>query len=388
VDKQFSVDTSQFADGPANVRFAAEDVAGNIRDTNRTITVDNHPPVAGTVSVTGTARENDALTAEVAGFDGQGVSYEYRWQRCSADGTGCADIGGAIERTYTLRAADVGKRVRSKVLATDHGGTVVAYSDVMSRSAGGGVVQNDPTNDSGGSAPGGGGGSQVPVPNGDNPSRRAKVSAVVDRKGKTITTAFGKTVRVTGKLVDEHGKPIRNALVEVQAVRRVPRAVPLPEGGVRTNANGAFAYVARASASRELRFVYRAYSTDRDITSKSSVVLLVRAAGTFKASPGSLRNGHTVTFSGALKGGLMPHGGTLVEVQVRYCMRVGRRTRCEWRLVRSVRTSRAGAFKAQYTFRRTTATTTYVFRAKARGDSAWPFVGGIVGRGAKVTVRP
>jgi hypothetical protein len=402
--KSLSVDTTTLSDGAQDVVVSAEDIAGNVQTVTKSIVVDNRPPVAGAVSVTGVAMENQALTAEVAGFSGQGVAYDYRWQRCNADGTGCVDIGGADQRTYRLTASDVGKRVRSKVLASDHGGTTVAYSDVMSGTGAHGIVANDPSNDGAGGSGGAGGaggtggaggaggpggsGSGVALPNGDNPSRLAKVTAVVDRKGKTITKAYGKVVTITGKLLDERGRAIRNAVVEVQAVRKVPRAVPVLEGKARTDAKGRFSYRAKASASRELRFTYRAYSTDRDLTSKASVVLLTRAAGTFAATPRGLRNGHTVTFSGRLKGGLVPKGGVAVEVQVRYCLRTGGKLRCEWRLVRSVRASRRGAFKARYTFRRTTATTTYAFRAKARPDSAWPFVGGTLGRTAAVTVRP
>ena len=428
--RTLSVDTASVPDGRHDVVVTAEDIAGNARTATTAITVDNRAPVAGTVDVTGYPRENQSLTAEVAGFDGQGVSYDYRWQRCAVDGGTCVDIGGAAQRTYTLQTADVGHRVRSKVLATDHGGTTTAYSNAMAGGGSqGGVVENDPTNDPAGGGTGGGtggtggtggpggtggtggtggaggaaGGSAgagsgasvgaptpgtsqpVAVPNGENPSRLAKVTALIDRRGRTVTSRFGRTVRITGRLVDEHGAPIRNAQVEVQAVRRVPRAAAVPEGAIRTDAGGRFSYVARANASRRLTFTYRAYSTDRELTSQSTVTLLVRAAGTFAATPRTLRNGQTVTFAGRLKGGLLPRAGTVVEVQVRYCASRGR---CEWRVVKGVRTKRTGAYRATYTFRRTTTTTTYAFRARARADSAWPFLGGMVGRTAKVTVRP
>ena len=39
-------------------------------------------------------------------------TYTYTWQRCGADGSGCADIPGATGHQYTLTAADVGKRIR------------------------------------------------------------------------------------------------------------------------------------------------------------------------------------------------------------------------------------------------------------------------------------
>ena len=35
----------------------------------------------------------------------------YQWQRCIADG--CADIGGASDRFYTVQSADAGSRLRA-----------------------------------------------------------------------------------------------------------------------------------------------------------------------------------------------------------------------------------------------------------------------------------
>jgi hypothetical protein len=43
--------------------------------------------------------------------------YGYQWQRCAADGSGCAAISGATTATYLLTAADVGRVVRSTVSA-------------------------------------------------------------------------------------------------------------------------------------------------------------------------------------------------------------------------------------------------------------------------------
>ena len=76
----------------------------------------------------GEATTSEALTAVPSGFSGEDVAYEHRWQRCDAQGEGCTEIGGAVERTYALRSADVGRRVRAVVTASDGGGSVQVVS--------------------------------------------------------------------------------------------------------------------------------------------------------------------------------------------------------------------------------------------------------------------
>jgi hypothetical protein len=138
------VDTRLLPDGPNTVTVRAEDIAGNATQTSRSFVVDNLPPGPGTVAITGDARERTALTAEPSGFAGQGVSLEYRWERCELDGTTCVTIGGADRRSYTLGPDDVGKRIRARVRASDHGGDTFGFAVT-------GTVANDPANDPPGS---------------------------------------------------------------------------------------------------------------------------------------------------------------------------------------------------------------------------------------------
>ena len=46
-----------------------------------------------------------------------------QWQRCNPDGGGCANILGATSLFYTVLAADIGKRLRIEVTATNSAGT-------------------------------------------------------------------------------------------------------------------------------------------------------------------------------------------------------------------------------------------------------------------------
>ena len=104
--------------------------------TARTAAVPNNtsPP-----TITGTAREGNTLTAHNGSWANAPTSFTYQWQRCAADGTGCADITGATSQTYTLTSADADHTVRVQVTAKNADGQSTASSAptdvVSSRSA-------------------------------------------------------------------------------------------------------------------------------------------------------------------------------------------------------------------------------------------------------------
>ena len=85
----------------------------------------------GKPAVSGTPQVGETLTAGQGTIDDADglpsgtfpAGYSFQWVRVDADGTSNpADISGATSRTYTLEAADLGKRVRVKVSFTDGGG--------------------------------------------------------------------------------------------------------------------------------------------------------------------------------------------------------------------------------------------------------------------------
>ncbi|UWQ93540.1 hypothetical protein K3727_21440 (plasmid) [Rhodobacteraceae bacterium M382] len=78
----------------------------------------NHAPT-GAVTISGTVRQNQTLTAEtgtIADFDGLGT-FQYQWLR---DGT---EISGANSRTFGLGQVDVGTAISVRVTFGDGGGT-------------------------------------------------------------------------------------------------------------------------------------------------------------------------------------------------------------------------------------------------------------------------
>ena len=77
----------------------------------------------GEPAITGTAQAGQELTADASPImdtDGLPSSFTYQWVRVDADGmSNPADITDEIAATYTLTAADAGKKVKVKVSFTD-----------------------------------------------------------------------------------------------------------------------------------------------------------------------------------------------------------------------------------------------------------------------------
>src|SRR4051794_41883159 len=61
------------------------------------------------------------------------MDYAYQWQGC--DGGSGADLAGAAEPAYTLKAADVGATLRVVVAATNPGGNASAASEATAKVA-------------------------------------------------------------------------------------------------------------------------------------------------------------------------------------------------------------------------------------------------------------
>jgi Domain of unknown function (DUF4347)/Domain of unknown function (DUF4082) len=93
------------------------------RDIVFTPTAANPNNNPGTVSLSGTATQNQTLTATVADPDGlTGATINYQWQQ-STNGTTWTNIAGATSQTLTLGQSQVGNQVRTMATYTDTLGT-------------------------------------------------------------------------------------------------------------------------------------------------------------------------------------------------------------------------------------------------------------------------
>ena len=81
-------------------------------------------------TISGTAKVGQELTAADGTWTGNPSSYSYAWQRCDADIAVCSNVIGATGKTYGVRLADLGYRLRVAVTAHNAKGTATANSEI------------------------------------------------------------------------------------------------------------------------------------------------------------------------------------------------------------------------------------------------------------------
>jgi hypothetical protein len=157
-------------------------------------------------AISGTPQEGSVLTANNGTWTNNPTSFAYQWRRCDEDGGSCSNIGGATERTYTLRRPDVGNTIRVRVTARNADGASPAATSVPTA-----VVRAapapPPTGGCNGNAP-------IQIAGVALPDRllidgQSINPSVVTRSTNAITVRF----RVTCQ-----GKPVQGALVYAEAV--------------------------------------------------------------------------------------------------------------------------------------------------------------------------
>jgi hypothetical protein len=107
------------ADGSTNARSEPSDVVQP-----------NAAPLTNTArpTITGTPRVGEELTANEGTWTGNPTSFSFQWQRCDIDAVTCIAVTGATGRTYGVRVADLGFRLRVQVTAQKNGRSGTATS--------------------------------------------------------------------------------------------------------------------------------------------------------------------------------------------------------------------------------------------------------------------
>jgi hypothetical protein len=81
-------------------------------------------------AVAGSARQGQRVTADLGSWSGaQPLAYAIQWLRCDGAGNGCASIAGQTASTYVLALADVNRRLRVRVTASNGSGAQSATSN-------------------------------------------------------------------------------------------------------------------------------------------------------------------------------------------------------------------------------------------------------------------
>jgi hypothetical protein len=90
----------------------------------------NAPKNTDAPTISGTPKVGQELTANEGSWTGNPTAYAYQWQRCDADVASCSSVVGATGKTYGVRIADLGYRLRVAVTARNAKGSTTANSAI------------------------------------------------------------------------------------------------------------------------------------------------------------------------------------------------------------------------------------------------------------------
>jgi hypothetical protein len=182
----------------------------------------NAPAVVSSPTVSGNAVVGQQLTATTGTWQGSSpINFTITWQLCNSAVTSCSGTGKK-GNSYTVAAADVGKRIRVRVEAQNGVGKSSALSDTTA------VVANS----SGG---GGGGGNTVKVADVGPAGERLTVDKVVFNPNPV--TSKSAPIRVTITVKDTKGRLVQGALVFIRStpiVTSTPSDAPTGNDGTVT----------------------------------------------------------------------------------------------------------------------------------------------------------
>ena len=115
--------TATNADGSATAESAQTAVVAPA--TSSSAPRNTAPP-----TISGTPRVGEELTADDGTWTANPTSFAYQWQRCDADVATCTNVVGANGKTYGVRLADLGYRLRVAVTARNARGNATANSAI------------------------------------------------------------------------------------------------------------------------------------------------------------------------------------------------------------------------------------------------------------------
>lgn len=193
---------------------------------------------------------------------------------------------------------------------------------------------------------------------------KRKVRRTVTVLEQAAKVAFGRRVRLAGRLVNRAGHPLAGAKLLVYS--QVAGEGEQLEGDVTTSARGDFSYVVEARSSRRFRFVYPGTATILPVEDTAN--LLVKAYSTFTVEPNRVLNGDSVVFSGRVKGRPLPEGGKLLQIQF---LNVD-----QWQTFRTLRTKPDGTWSFEYPFEKTCGVQHYPFRVYLSHEAGYPLEAG------------
>lgn len=177
-----------------------------------------YAPVNSTAAtISGTATENQTLTANDGSWTGSPTSFAYQWVQCDTAGNACVEIKNATAKTYKLQTADVGKTIRVRVTASNNDGKTSVTSGAT------GVVAS--------AGPAG----AIKLPNGETSIPASSVSLAAGQRlvitdvqftPNPVSVSSTAPISVRVKVKDTRGNVVRGALVFVRSTPEVTSTPP------------------------------------------------------------------------------------------------------------------------------------------------------------------
>jgi hypothetical protein len=212
------------APGATAVNVIAEEMLGSC--PNYHVVIGSDAPFAQSrPAISGDPTEGQQLTTSNGAWSGT-PSFAYEWRRCDAQGAACAAIPGAGAATYTPTADDVGRRLRTRVTATQGGS---ASSDSEPTAV---IAAAPPTQPGAPGAPGAPGGQGNGGP--DTPLDRTAPKGTI-RLGSSDLARAVKTGRVP---VTVNCDEACSAVVQVRVTRKLAKALGMGRKTVIATAKG------------------------------------------------------------------------------------------------------------------------------------------------------
>jgi hypothetical protein len=335
------------ASGTADLSFNAQDPSGP--GVYQVIAqIDNTTVYEGTPEV------NSGRCASI-GTDANGVSEFLYAQPCKQN--------VAVDLQINTTRFPNGQHALKVTVKDAAGNTSVVYDGTIS------INNSNATADSGGITGRPGDGASGPA-NGTNASERAMLTARWASTSKAqLSSSYGHSHTITGRLTGTGGVPIAGALIDLTATPAYAGAKRIAMSSPRTATNGRFQLHLPADvSSRTLLLAYRSRLDEQQPVAERSLTMHVRAAITLGVAPHVASVGLRIFFGGELHGGPIPPAGKQLVLEARS-------PGSGWIEFDVIRTDASGRFHASYRFR-LPGPHAYRFRILSKYEADFPFIAG------------
>jgi hypothetical protein len=207
-------------------------------------------------------------------------------------------------------------------------------------------------------------------PNGTNASAQATLTASWKGMKKAhVTSRYGHSQTVAGRLTGPGGVPIGGALIDLLDTPAYAGAKPIALASPRTGADGSFSVrLPRGISSSTLAFAYRSHLGDALAVTTRTLQLSVRAGLTLSVAPRTASVGRSIFFKGQLRGAPIPPGGKQLVLEARSAG-------SGWIEFDVLSTSAKGRYRASYRFK-FPGPVGYQFRVVSNHEADFPFATG------------